>query len=326
MPHWRQTSRLDTGGPGKSPETCRAWQSPCVVHRTYLCEKHHRSLLSPLALHGIARTVDLAGLLTADILTNPYPMSSLVSFLFYVTTMVVWTDLELQTTPPFPSRRSAPSSIHPAPTARLGPWCGSHLAEDVVFKPLNQKPPFPARLFNRFGRPRVERWRTLKRCSPMSVTWWRWRRANLLQRPGRARKSFCLSLGKHIHRGFDAGLLCVYVCVFVKWMTFSVHATRPYMAMEACFLSNLCLTFDGDWNDCKAFSHFRFLRTCSKPWPLKICISTIIVIELKVNKKLIQWSTVLELPAHFVCHRFWCPLLVRHVFFAPGLSWLKVWS
>lgn len=67
------------------------------------------------------------------------------------------------------------------------------------FNSLKQNPS-PARFFYWFGRPSVERWRTSKQYSPMSVIWWRWRRANLLQRPGRVRKSYCLSPGNHIYK------------------------------------------------------------------------------------------------------------------------------
>lgn len=73
---------------------------------------------------------------------------------------------------------------------------------------------------------RARRWRTSKRFSPMSATWWRWRRANRLQRPGRARKSSCLNPGKQIQSD-------VY---FVDYK-YVLILRRHFVTSTCCFLN-----------------------------------------------------------------------------------------
>ncbi len=141
---------------------------------------------------------DPAALVTVYFRATCHPMSSLLNFLLSVTMMVVWTDYSRRQTTPFQSMVS-PAARSAGPVTHLGAWWCSYLVEDIVFFNSLKQNPSPARLFYWFGRPRVERWRTSKQCSPMSVIWWRWRRANLLQRPGRVRKSSCLSPGNHIY-------------------------------------------------------------------------------------------------------------------------------
>lgn len=107
-------------------------------------------------------------------------------------------DCEPETTTPFPPPYRRWSAPPPAQLAlsRTSALDVGHIWWRTLFF-LIQNPP-QTRLLYWFGRPRVERWRTSKQYSPMSVIWWRWRRANLLQRPGRVRKSSCPSPGKHI--------------------------------------------------------------------------------------------------------------------------------
>lgn len=152
------------------------------------------------------------------------------------------------------------------PTTRTPTLDVGHIWSRTLFcNSLNRTHPLPC-CFIGFGRPRVGRWRTSKRCSPTSVIWWRWKRANLHRRPGRARKSSCRSPGKAIYtevvwltcRGPDSRLftnqrnwcflfVCLhdvyalemeavlplqpvtYCCVVTQWLQRSIHPTmyRP---------------------------------------------------------------------------------------------------
>lgn len=78
---------------------------------------------------------------------------------------------------------------------------------------------------------RVERWRTSKRCSPMSVIWWRWRRANRLQRPERARKSSCPNPGNHINSELSCRVAAqgLFVCLQSGCMFFFFFFPPPCM-------------------------------------------------------------------------------------------------
>ena len=136
---------------------------------------------------------------------------------FYATTTVVWGHLNAPLAEtPTPFQSMVGSVVRSArPVAHLAAWCCSCPAEDIAF---SNPPPFPPSpndntgnpftppptttprilLFYWFDCPRVGRWRTSKQCSPMSVIWWRWRKASLHQRPGRVRKSSYPSPGKHI--------------------------------------------------------------------------------------------------------------------------------
>lgn len=140
-------------------------------------------------------------------MSSPHPP---LNFLFFVTTMVVWGELNA----PLPETNDTiPVDGHPPssdPLALSRTLDVAHIWRrtlrflaplPVHLSPETSEHPPPSHKFGSFywfDCPRVGRWRTSKRCSPMSVIWWRWRKASLLQRPGRVRKSSYPSQGKHV--------------------------------------------------------------------------------------------------------------------------------
>lgn len=129
---------------------------------------------------------------------------------------------------PLLARRSAPPSAAPS-RLMVGHILGKKLL--FYFPETIKVQPQPGS-FYWFARPRVERWRTSKRCSPMSVIWWRWRRANRLQRPERARKSSCPNPGKHINSKLSCRVAAqgLFVCLQSGCMFFSSPLHACYAA------------------------------------------------------------------------------------------------